>query len=311
MADSRAPPNILLAVDRGHQILTVLRGTGYSLATVATGTDALAQARADHPDTIILDERLPDMSGIDACAMLHNDPRIGHNVPILILAGASPTPEQRVAAMRAGAWDFLPHAADPGELRLKLETYIQAKRNLDVALAEGVVDPATGLHSLAGLARRARELEGLLSRKHEALACVVIVLDGEAARTLPDAARLVVRSARVADVVATLRPGEFAVMAPGTDQAGALEIARRITRLIREALAEGGRPPARTAALAGYAAVGNLGYTPLDPMELLARATAAARGGVAEPDNPWIRRFDPSQASRSPRRTPHAAPFEP
>src|SRR2546426_3695219 len=74
---------------------------------------------------------LPDMTGIDASRLLHADLRIGHNVPIFIIATDKPTPEQRVAALRAGAWDFVRHPGDPEEVALKLQTYVQAKRNID------------------------------------------------------------------------------------------------------------------------------------------------------------------------------------
>src|SRR5438552_2217010 len=101
-------------------------------------------------------------------------------VPILIIATDKPTPEQRVAALRAGAWDFVRHPGDPEEVALKLQTYVQAKRNIDVAFAEGLIDPATGLHSRPGLARRARELGALMARTHGALARVVVMLAADA-----------------------------------------------------------------------------------------------------------------------------------
>src|SRR5207249_10669735 len=97
-------------------------------------------------DAIILDATLPDMSGIDACLLLHGDPRIGQTVPILILASEQPTPEQRVAALRAGVWDFLPSPPDAEELVLSLETHLQAKQNLDVPLATPAY-PATADHT--------------------------------------------------------------------------------------------------------------------------------------------------------------------
>src|SRR5437773_7665147 len=96
------------------------------------------------------------MSGIDACRLLHSDLRIGHTVPTLILAPNKPTPDERVAALRTGVWDFLLYPPDPEELLLSLETYLQAKRNIDVALPR-IVDPATALHTRPALARRARE----------------------------------------------------------------------------------------------------------------------------------------------------------
>jgi hypothetical protein len=53
---------------------------------------------------------------------------------------------------------------------------------------------------------------------------------------------------------------------------------------------------------AGYDAVANLGYTPIDPVDLLARAAHAVRAGKPEPDCPWVRRFENGF---------HQAPVEP
>src|SRR2546425_13106111 len=190
-----APPLILIAASAEHSLASVFEGRHYTVVQVHTGTLALEWVQDVRPDTIILDADLPDMSGIDACRLLHSDLRIGHTVPTLILASGEPTPEQRVAALRAGVWDFLPYPPDPEELSLTLQTYLQAKRNVDVALAAGLVDPATGLHSPPALARRARELGALMVRGRGALACVVFALDADPADPKPGS--VVVRSARM------------------------------------------------------------------------------------------------------------------
>src|SRR4029077_21107970 len=221
---------------------------------------------------------------IDACRLLHSDLRIGHSVPTLILAPNKPTPEQRVAALRAGVWDFLPYPPDPAELLLSLETYLQAKRNIDVALA-GLVDPATGLHTRSALARRARELGALMARARGGLACVVFAVEADPAD--PKAGSVVARSARVSDVVGTLSPTEFAVLAPGTDHAGAVNLAHRIG----DALGDGG------SVNGGYDPVPNLKYSPIDPVPLLLRATTAVRTGTPEPGCAWMRRFDEAKAA--------------
>ncbi len=172
------PPIVLIATVRQQALASaLLEGGGCSVIHVQSAAVALEQAAAFQPDAIILETDLPDMSGIEVCRLLHADPRVGYRVPILLLAAAKPTPEQRVAALRAGAWDFFVHPADPEELSLKLQTYVQAKRNIDVAAAEGLVDPVTGLLSRPGLARRARELGALMTRKHGALACVVFAVE--------------------------------------------------------------------------------------------------------------------------------------
>ena len=279
-----APPLILVAASPEHSLSSVFVGRPYVVVQVHTGTLAVEWVRDVRPDTIILDADLPDMSGIDACRLLHSDLRIGHSVPTLILAPNKPTPEERVAALRAGVWDFLPYPPDPGELLLSLETYLQAKRNIDVALA-GLVDPATGLHTRSALARRARELGALMARARGGLACVVFAVAADPAD--PKAGSVVARSARVSDVVGTLSPTEFAVLAPGTDHAGAVKLAHRIGDALRDA----------GSVNVGYDAVPNLKYSPIDPVALLLRATTAVRTGTPEPGCAWMRRFDNAKAA--------------
>src|SRR3989475_8107248 len=285
---SPTPPVILIAAPQEHSLSSVLQDTQYSAAVqVHTGTVALAGAPDLRPDPIILDADLPDMSGIDTCRLLHNDLRIGHNVPILILASDKPTPEQRVTALRAGAWDFLPFPLEAEELSLKLQTFVHAKRSIDLALADAAVDPGSGLHSRPALARRARELGALMTRKHGGLACIVFDLDPDPAD--PQAGRLLVQTARVSDVVGSLSPTEFALLAPATDQAGALKLVHRAASALRGTVGGG----ASEATLrVGYDAVANLTYSPIDPVALLARAAAAVRNGKPEPDAPWVRRFE-------------------
>src|SRR5205807_22249 len=254
-ATASAPPLILIAAIPEHSLASVFQGRHYAVVQVHTATLAAEWVRDVRPDTIIIDAELPDMSGIDACRLLHSDPRIGHTVPTLILAPNKPTPEQRVAALRAGVWDFVLYPPDPEELLLSLETYLQAKRNIDVALA-GLMDPATGLHTRPALARRARELGALMSRARGGLACVVFALDADPAD--PKAGSILVRSARVSDVVGALSPTEFAVLAPGTDQAGAVKLAQRIGGALRDVVAASGSSAAARGVQLGYAA-GRLG----------------------------------------------------
>ncbi len=283
-----SPPVVLVAAAREDTPPGALAGDRYRVVYVHTGTLAVEWARDIQPDIIILDAHLPDMSGLEACQLLQGDPRIGHSVPILVRGAARPTPEQRVTALRAGAWDFLPPASDLQEWSLKLQTYLQAKRSIDVALAEGLIDPATGLHNRLALARRARELGALMARKHGALACVVVAVE-----TDPASAKvgiLLARTARVSDVVGALGPTEFAVLAPATDQAGAVKLATRVVTALEPVGGE--RSASDSPIRVGYDAVANLGYAPIDPVQLLARASLAVRSGVPEPGYAWLRRFD-------------------
>ena len=292
-ATAPAPPLVLIAAHAERSLASVFEGRPYAVVQVHTGALALECVRDVRPDAIVLDADLPDMSGIDACRLLHGDLRMGHTVPTFILAPHKPTPEQRVAALRAGVWDFLSYPPDADELLLSLETYLRAKQNIDIALS-GVVDPATGLYTRAALARRARELGALMSRARGGLACVVFALEADPAD--PRAGSLVVRSARVSDVVGALSPTEFAVLAPGADHTGAVKLAQRIGSALRDAVGTSTSDASASGLQVGYDAVSNLKYSPIDPVALLLRATTAVRNGAPEPGYPWMRRFDEAKA---------------
>ncbi len=282
------PPIVLIAVSKEQWLASALGGDRFAVIQVHSGALARDVARDVRPDIIILEETLPDMSGVDACRLLHTDLQIGHYVPILIVARDKPTPEQRVTALRAGVWDFLRYPRNPEELSLTLQVYVQAKRNIDVAMADDLTDPTIAVHGRAMLARRARELGALMARQHRGLACVVFAIDAKPVD--PDARSLLVRAARVSDVVGALGPTEFAVLAPATDHEGAVRFALRGAEALGKATA-GGAPvvPGQTLRV-GYDAVVNLKYSPTDPVNVLVRATAAVRAGAPEPGTPWVRR---------------------
>ena len=288
MASTFAAPIVLMASPQDRPLESVLAGMPHEVYHVRSGALAIECAPALRPDVIMLALELPDMSGIETCRSLHAHPRLAHNVPILIMAPEPPTPEQRVAALDAGAWDFVRYPNDLAELSLKVQAYVQAKRNIDTALAETLGEPETFVHSRAGLARRARELGALMTRIKGSLACLVFVVE----QAPPDSrmAATMARAARISDVVGELRATECAVVAPATDEAGAVLMARRMC----EQLQRSGRLGPAAALNAGYAAVTNVGYRPVDPIELLARAAAAARAGRPEPGHAWLRRYDVS-----------------
>lgn len=138
-----------------------------------------------------------------------------------------------------------------------------------------------------------------MTRTHGALAC--LVFDTE----LPDsaAATLLAQITRVSDVVGVLGPTQFALLAPATNAAGAAALARRAAAIMRNGSnGEGNRVPAL---LVGFDAVENLTYAPINPSDLIARATTAVRGGKPDSANSWLRRFEPgSSVADGPRNTP-------
>ena len=93
------------------------------------------------------------------------------------------------------------------------------------------------------------------------------------------------------------------MLAPATDHAGAVKLAQRIGSALQSVVGDGGSVKPGSTLRVGYDAVVNLRYSPIDPVDLLAHATAALRSGQPEPGSPWVRRFDASVGSRENRVT--------
>ena len=307
MTDAGPSAGLPLALVAGEQeggagwIEDVLGANGFAVLRTPDGRHALARARTTNPDVIFTEAVLSDMSGLELCRTLREDPRVSNSTPILVTTPHDPTREQRIAALRAGAWECIGRSTDPAELALKLHAYMRAKLDADRARAEGLLDPATGLYNRQGMARRIQELGSHAFREHGALACIVLALDLEPDATVTGdvAAAAILKSVqalkatgRLSDVLGRLGPTEFAVIAPSTDPAGALRFAERMVGAVREASSPGGqRLPVRQVRV-GYEAVTNIGYAPMQPVDLLVRASAALRSGTEVGGRTWIRRYD-------------------
>ena len=309
-SSSRAAlPLALLAGERKEttgaleDILTV---GGYAVMRTPTGRALLGRVHGVHPDVIVIDAELPDISAADVTRALRLDPAAPPAMPIVIVLGRTPTRKDRIDALRNGAWDCVGPPFDAEEVRLRIDAFVHAKLEADRARAEGLLDPGTGLYNRQGLARRARELGSQAYRQRGALACVTLSLDldDEALSTPDRAAATVVHCvqslkavARVSDAIGRLGPTEFAVIAPATDERGAVKLAERLVRGLEDAAAALGRPNAVARVRAGYDAVANVKYTPIQPMDLLSRASAALRRGEPEPGNGWLRRISGGHAA--------------
>ena len=315
MTDSGPSAGLALALVAGEDegsaswIEGLLGANGFAVLRTPTGQHALARARTTNPDVIFIEALLSDMSGLDLCRAMREEARVSKSTPLIVTTPHDATRDQRMAALRAGAWECIGRSTDADELVLKLRAYMSGKLDADRARVEGLLDPPTGLYNRQGMARRIQELGSYAFREHGSLACVVLALDldSDAAASGDAAAAAILKSvqaikaaSRLSDVIGRLGPTEFAVIAPSTDPSGALHLAERMVRAIRESsTASGQRLPVRQVRV-GYEAVSNVGYAPIQPVDLLVRASAALRRGTEVGGRSWIRRYDEGLPSAPP-----------
>jgi PleD family two-component response regulator len=302
-----ASPLVLIANDQewsARSLESILGPNGYAVVRAYTGQQALERARTSQPDIIILDAQMPDIHGFEVCRALRSDPRFSSTTPIVITTSGPSGRTQRLEAYRAGAWEFLGQPLDGEALLLKLHTFLQSKRQVDLLREENLLDSGTGLYNMRGLARRAREIGSDAIRRREALACVVFAPESEPETSdeeapeeelvrMSDQVGAVFRQVgRVSDAIGRLGPTEFAVIAPATGADGAVRLVNRLGGAVEATRipVRGGERSVRVKA--GYCAVPDFAESSVDAVELLLRATTALRDLRSGGEGDRIRAFE-------------------
>lgn len=90
----------------------MLEWEGYTIVAAVDGEEAVARAQADRPDLILLDVRMPKLSGLNVLSHLSADP-ITADIPVIMLSVVTTYPDVR-SALERGAVAYLPK---PFELR--------------------------------------------------------------------------------------------------------------------------------------------------------------------------------------------------
>ena len=115
-------PKILVAEDEPdilNLIAANLRSAGYEVLKAADGPSALATARNQSPQLIVLDLMLPGMPGLEVCRSLKADP-LTACIPVVMLT-AKAEEVDRIVGLELGADDYLTKPFSPRELVLRIK----------------------------------------------------------------------------------------------------------------------------------------------------------------------------------------------
>jgi len=147
---SASAPKTLLAVDDIPQNLKVLDAIltprGYRLLTATSGAEALQKVADEHPDLLLLDIVMPGMSGYEVCRRLREQPETRMLPIVMVTASAH---EEKVAAIEAGADDFVSKPIDQSELLARVKSLLRVKEYQDTITAQ-----ATELREWNGMLER-------------------------------------------------------------------------------------------------------------------------------------------------------------
>lgn len=131
----------ILVVDDEPKIVKIARDYleqgGFRVQSADNGTMALAAARHERPDLVVLDLNLPGMDGLDVCRALRRE----SDVPIIMLT-ARVEETDRLIGLELGADDYITKPFSPKELVARVRTVLRRVR--------GDYEPTTTLR-MAGL----------------------------------------------------------------------------------------------------------------------------------------------------------------
>jgi len=121
---------------------------GFVPVEADTGAAALAAIQNESPDLVLLDLRLPDISGME---VLHRFRQTGFSAPVIMIT-ADARDNVRDALMNLGAFQFLEKPVDFDKLEFAVRTALESNRlKSENAELRGQVRRRTGYHEVIGV----------------------------------------------------------------------------------------------------------------------------------------------------------------
>ncbi len=286
---------LLVAVvedDPDHALLAAeaLEERGHRTVSFSRAADALAAHRPREWDAVVLDYRLPDMSGLEVLDRLLSsaDP------PPVVMATASGNEELAVAAMKRGAADYVVKTGTHGVDLAHAVELAAVKQRLQraVVLYQQELERRANTDALTGLINRYRLTDELRSaatravQDREPYAVAMLDIDGfkhindsrgHAAgdALLVDFANLLRRHTRKQDILARYGGDEFVIVLPGCDQDSCQPVLSRI----REAIADLHAGHSQTSNSASIGVADSSAGDPEDVLMAADRAMYRDKGG--------------------------------
>jgi len=145
----------VLVVDDSPDILllstSILRRAGYDVLEASTGKECFDAVQTNHPDLVVLDVMLPDMTGMDVCRQMKNDKR-SEDIFVILASGIQISSERQAEGLDIGADGYIVRPISNREFLARVQAGERIKRAEDA------------------LREKEREQEQLVSQLKEALA---------------------------------------------------------------------------------------------------------------------------------------------
>ncbi len=235
----------ILVVDDDPDVLAVAKSRltqeCEEVLCASGGIAGLETARGRHPDLILLDLNMPDISGFAMCRQLKADPELCM-IPVIFVSGSS-TAEDKVEGLDLGAVDYVTKPFDAFELRARVRAALRTKHFQDLLVDYAHVDPLTGLPNRRALMECLHREWDRVKRHHGSLSFIMADVDhfkrvndthghGIGDQLLRQIAGAVKRQCRDVDLPARYGGEEFGIVVPDESMNDAACLAERCRRAI-------------------------------------------------------------------------------
>ena len=124
----------ILVTDDDPDILeinsTILRNAGYEVYEAATGAECLDMISRHHPDLVLLDVILPDMTGLEICKKIKEDPEL-RGPYVILFSGIQVSSENQAEGLGVGADGYLVKPLSRKEFIARIQAMERIKRAED------------------------------------------------------------------------------------------------------------------------------------------------------------------------------------
>jgi DNA-binding response OmpR family regulator len=126
-------------------LVEALEADGFRVVAAADGRQALTAFRAEHPDLVLLDLMLPELSGIEVCRIIRQE----SGVPIVMLT-AKDSELDKVVGLELGADDYVTKPFSLRELTARIRALFRRTEKRAIEEPPAVVDLGRVQADLAG-----------------------------------------------------------------------------------------------------------------------------------------------------------------
>lgn len=240
------PPRILLVDDSPSNIHTLVQflRADYKTLVATSGAVALDIAAREQPELILLDVVMPGMDGHEVCRRLKAEPQT-QSIPVIFVTGKNEI-EDEMAGFELGAVDYITKPYSLPVVQRRIRTHVDLKRYQDQLQRQTLLDGLTGIPNRRCFEQTMTNSWNLAVRQQSPLSLLMLDIDhfkayndryghpagDECLQRVAKALAATVH--RKTDLLARYGGEEFVCVLPGTDLAGALDLAEQMRAVVSD-----------------------------------------------------------------------------